>query len=55
MQQSGDAVWSVEPHGLCISIGGIEQAVISPAQFPVLIIAMVRELKNISKRGREGR
>ena len=38
--------WSVRPDGLYIKVDGVERVVIPPAQFPAVILTLVRELKN---------
>jgi hypothetical protein len=38
--------WSVRPDGLYVRVDGVERVVIPPAQFPAVILTLVRELKN---------
>ena len=37
--------WSVRPDGLYVKVDGVERVVIPPAQFPAVILTLVRELK----------
>ena len=38
--------WSVRSDGLYVKVDGVERVVIPPAQFPAVILTLVRELKN---------
>lgn len=41
--------WGVRDTGLYVSINGVEEVVIPPAQYPNLILTLVNELKRAVK------
>ncbi len=43
--------WSVRPDGLYVKVDGVDRVVIPPAQFPAVILTLVRELKNAAAGG----